>query len=166
MEFYLTSVTLRTREIGVRMALGATKAHTTGLILRQGLSKCAVGIGVGALALWPIGRFTAGLPTWHFRGGSGNACVGCAVSVRYQCLGGSSASNARCCHRTDRSSSRRLKGEPVAYFWRHSSAMNSVRLWDTRIGTSIYLSSYLLGSRFSRHNHDFLPQEKIAKVIA
>jgi predicted permease len=50
------SVILRTREIGVRMAVGATRIHTIGLILFQALSMCAFGLLVGVLALWPIAR--------------------------------------------------------------------------------------------------------------
>ena len=48
------SVALRTREIGIRMALGAQPGHVMGLILRQGLLLALIGIGIGlagALAL-------------------------------------------------------------------------------------------------------------------
>ena len=40
----------RTREIGVRLALGARRTHVAGLILRGSLGVALVGVGVGCLA--------------------------------------------------------------------------------------------------------------------
>lgn len=51
----------RTREIGVRMALGAAGPSVRGMVLRQGLGVAAAGMAVGALAAWALGRFLAGL---------------------------------------------------------------------------------------------------------
>ena len=42
--------TQRTREIGIRIALGAASRDVTGLFLRQGLLLAAAGIGVGVAA--------------------------------------------------------------------------------------------------------------------
>ena len=43
------SVTERTREIGVRSALGATRANILALIVRQGLNLALVGVLIGLL---------------------------------------------------------------------------------------------------------------------
>jgi ABC-type antimicrobial peptide transport system permease subunit len=42
-------VARRTREIGIRMALGARRSHVIGMILRQGMMPVAVGSAMGLL---------------------------------------------------------------------------------------------------------------------
>lgn len=44
------SVQQRTREIGIRMAIGAEKSSVVGLVLRQGARLIAIGIGLGLVA--------------------------------------------------------------------------------------------------------------------
>jgi predicted permease len=44
------AVTQRTREVGIRIALGAERTHVIRLILRQGLGWALLGVAVGALA--------------------------------------------------------------------------------------------------------------------
>jgi putative ABC transport system permease protein len=41
------SVSRRTHELGVRMALGAPRSNVLGLVLRQELSACVIGIAIG-----------------------------------------------------------------------------------------------------------------------
>ncbi len=50
-----TIVTQRTREIGIRMALGAQSGQTLALLFRQGSRPVLLGLLVGAPLLWPIG---------------------------------------------------------------------------------------------------------------
>ncbi|HEY3662302.1 MAG TPA: ABC transporter permease [Chthoniobacterales bacterium] len=55
------SVAQRTKEIGIRMALGAQKHQMMGMILRQSLTMAAIGIGVGLLGAFAATRLLSAL---------------------------------------------------------------------------------------------------------
>jgi len=52
---------LRTHEIGIRMALGASSTNVLRLILQQGLWLTTVGIGIGLVLTFGLTRLIAGL---------------------------------------------------------------------------------------------------------
>jgi predicted permease len=54
-------VTLRTREIGIRMAIGAQPAEVSRMVLRQGLGLTLVGVGIGLAASVGLARGMARL---------------------------------------------------------------------------------------------------------
>ena len=55
------AVKLRSREIGIRMALGADGRSVRGLVLRQGLLLAAAGIGLGLLGAAAAARLLTSL---------------------------------------------------------------------------------------------------------
>jgi ABC-type antimicrobial peptide transport system permease subunit len=48
--------TQRTREIGIRLALGAKRSSTIWLVLRDALAMILLGIGIGLPFVWAFGR--------------------------------------------------------------------------------------------------------------
>ena len=61
------SVARRTREIGIRMALGASAAETQAMVLREGLRLMAVGAAIGLVLSLLMGTLLAGL-LFHVNG--------------------------------------------------------------------------------------------------
>jgi putative ABC transport system permease protein len=55
------SVAQRTREIGIRMTLGATRATVLKMVVQQGLTLTAAGVALGAVGSLALNRLLAGL---------------------------------------------------------------------------------------------------------
>ena len=55
------SVSARTREVGIRMALGAQRADVIRLVLRQGMGWTAIGAGIGLPAALALTRLMKGM---------------------------------------------------------------------------------------------------------
>jgi ABC-type antimicrobial peptide transport system permease subunit len=55
------SVSQRTNELGIRLALGAERQAIRRMILGEGAAMAAAGLAVGGLAAVPLSRFLAGL---------------------------------------------------------------------------------------------------------
>ena len=55
------SVVQRTREVGIRMALGARVSDVLGLVLGRGMRLAAVGVGLGAIASIALGQVLSSL---------------------------------------------------------------------------------------------------------
>ena len=55
------SVAQRMRELGIRLALGAGRAHVFNLVLTQGLTLIAIGIALGLVGAAATGRLLAAL---------------------------------------------------------------------------------------------------------
>ncbi|HEY1806952.1 MAG TPA: FtsX-like permease family protein, partial [Acidobacteriaceae bacterium] len=53
------SVGRRTREIGIRIAVGATRGSVEGLIVRQGMVLTGIAVALGLGAAWMTARFCA-----------------------------------------------------------------------------------------------------------
>jgi predicted permease len=55
------AVSRRAHELGIRVALGASRREIAGLVLRQGMRLAAIGLAGGLVAAWGLTRLMAGL---------------------------------------------------------------------------------------------------------
>jgi len=65
MNIMLVSVTERTREIGLRMAIGANSTHILGQFLCEAVVLCAVGGLIGFVAGWGVARLVSARLGWE-----------------------------------------------------------------------------------------------------
>ena len=84
------TVSQRTKEIGIRMALGATAQSVTGLVLRQSMRLAVVGTVAGAVAAMGLAKVlssaVAQLPTFDapaYLGGAGLVLAACAAAAYF-----------------------------------------------------------------------------------
>jgi ABC-type antimicrobial peptide transport system permease subunit len=75
------TVTRRTREIGVRMALGATRSHVIGMVLRNVGWLVTLGLAVGAPAAYWSQRLAASMLENMPQGGAFSIAAGAAALV-------------------------------------------------------------------------------------
>ncbi|MBV9223253.1 MAG: ABC transporter permease [Acidobacteriaceae bacterium] len=54
-------ISLRIREFGIRMALGAERHQLIGMLVQQGLMRALAGVSAGAAGAWALARFMSGL---------------------------------------------------------------------------------------------------------
>jgi ABC-type antimicrobial peptide transport system permease subunit len=55
------SVTQRTHEIGIRMALGAKQGDVLGMVVHEGMALAAIGAAIGLAGAFVLTRFLSGL---------------------------------------------------------------------------------------------------------
>jgi predicted permease len=79
------SVAARTREVAIRIALGASTVKTLSLLARQGLSVVGIGLGVGLIGSLAVGRLVSSL---LYGVGSFDALTFIAVPVVLLCAAG------------------------------------------------------------------------------
>jgi len=79
------STTLRTKEFGIRLALGARSRDILGLVLRQGVSLGLVGVAIGLAVASALGRLSATL-LHGTRGADPLLLLGVCVLVGCACL--------------------------------------------------------------------------------
>jgi len=59
-----SAVSRRTHEIGIRVALGATRRHVLTMTLRQGLKLTLIGVGIGVIGAYGLARLISSAAFW------------------------------------------------------------------------------------------------------
>lgn len=82
------TVAQRTREIGVRMAIGATRPHVVGMVLRQAGTLVAIGLAIGGVAAWWL-RTTASAFLFRIDAGDSRAFLAALAALAVAALAAS-----------------------------------------------------------------------------
>ena len=102
------SVSQRTNELGIRLALGAERGTILRMILGEGAAMALVGLAVGGVAAVPLSRLLERAALRHRAGGSADDRAGRGPARRRRARRRMGSGAARDGGRSDRGASRRL----------------------------------------------------------
>ena len=124
------TVSARGREIGIRMALGATWRNVMRMVMSRGMVLTGAGVGIGAVLAWSVTRAMEHAALWRGRGRSADVRAGRRLARRRVRRGVRDSGRARGSRRSDARLAR-----PVAHprMGRQRAPVSSYRLSTTTL---------------------------------